>query len=193
MLVGAPVKVGESDARIVGLLTDGEKSLADGDLESAKEQFDKASVLGERDPRAVADLARLAAAKADVDWLRLRLLARDDPEQATAQRELEQAAQRTRKAADHAAELAPTDPAVLRSRIDALRLAGDLGGARKLVGGHLGVERTARQRARPRRARSRRDQAGLAHRRRPAPRRARHRRQPRAGSLHAGVRAGALG
>jgi len=136
MLVGgAPAKAGESDARIVTLLNDGEKSLADGDLESAKEQFDKASVLGERDPRAAADLARLAAARADVDWLRVSLLAPDDPELSTARRALEQAAARVRKAADRAAELAPTDPGVLRSRIDALRLAGDLGGARKLVAG----------------------------------------------------------
>jgi predicted Zn finger-like uncharacterized protein len=126
---------GQSDARITSLLTDGEKSFADGDLESAKEQFDKASALAERDPRAVADLARLAAAKGDVDWLRVRLLADNDPEQAVARRELEQAAQRARKAADHAAAVAPSDPAVVRSRVDALRLAGDLDGARKLVSG----------------------------------------------------------
>ncbi len=136
MLVAtAPAKTAEPDARVGTLLAGGEKSLADGDLESAKEQFDKASVLGERDPRAVADLARLAAAKADVDWLRLRLLPAGDPEQATTSRELEQHAQRVRKAADRAGEIAPTDPAVVRSRIDALRLAGDLAGARKLVGG----------------------------------------------------------
>jgi predicted Zn finger-like uncharacterized protein len=135
LVADAPAKTSDPDARIGTLLAGGEKSLADGDLESAKEQFDKASVLGEGDPRAVADLARLAAAKADIDWLRVRLLPPGDPDQATANRELEQNAQRARKAADRAGELAPTDPAVVRSHVDALRLAGDVAGARKLVGG----------------------------------------------------------
>jgi predicted Zn finger-like uncharacterized protein len=136
MLVStAPQKGSEADARIGTLLADGEKSLLDGDFESAKEQFDKASILGERDARVVADLARLAAARADVEWLRARLLAEGDPELGAVKQAAEQAAQRARKAADHAAEVAPTDPAVIRSRIDALRLAGDLDGARKLVSG----------------------------------------------------------
>jgi predicted Zn finger-like uncharacterized protein len=139
MLAGsAPQKGGEADARVATLLSEGEKGLADGDLELAKEQLDKASVLAERDPRVVSDLARLAAAKADIEWLRVRLLAADDPEQSTARRELEQAVQRARRAADRAAEVAPGDAAVIRSRIDAARLGGDLDGARKLVGSIAG-------------------------------------------------------
>jgi hypothetical protein len=118
---------------VAQLLADGERSLSDGDLELAKEQFDKASVLGEKEPRVGADLARLAVTKADIDWLRARLLPSDDPEQTAARRELDQAVQRARRAADKAAELSPADAAVTRSRIDALRLAGDLEGARKLV------------------------------------------------------------
>lgn len=132
LLVTTPTQI-TGDARVGQLLTDGERSLGDGDLEFAKEQFDKASVLAERDPRVGADLARLAVTKADVDWLRTRLLAGDDPEQSAARRELDQAVQRARRAADKAAELSPTDAAVTRSRIDALRLAGDLESARKLV------------------------------------------------------------
>jgi predicted Zn finger-like uncharacterized protein len=140
LLVSAPVKPGvEVDGRIATLLADGEKSLSDGDLESAKERFDKASVLAERDARAAADLAHLAAARADVEWLRVRLYPEGDPDQIAAQRALADAAQRARKAADQAAEIAPTDPAVIRSRIDALRLADDLDGARKLVGGISGA------------------------------------------------------
>jgi predicted Zn finger-like uncharacterized protein len=135
LVTAAPAASSAPDARTIALLTEGEKSLADGDLESAKEQFDKASILSEREPRAAADLARLAATKGDVDWLRQRLLGPDDPEQATAQRELLEAANRTRKAAERAAEIAPADATVLRCRIDALRLAGDLAGARRLVTG----------------------------------------------------------
>jgi tetratricopeptide (TPR) repeat protein len=140
LLVSAPApKGGEADARIATLLADGEKALEGGDLESAKERFDKASVLAERDPRAAADLARLAAARADVEWLRVRLYPEGDPDQIAAKRDLADAAQRARKAADQAAEIAPADAAVIRSRIDALRFAGDLDGARKLVGGISGA------------------------------------------------------
>lgn len=139
LLVSSSQPKGAGDARVASLLTEGEKSLLEGDLELAKEQFDKASVLAERDARVVADLARLAAARADVDWLRARLLAPDDPEQGTVRRELEQGVQRAKRAADQAAEVAPNDPVVARSRIDALRLAGDLEGARKLVGAVSGA------------------------------------------------------
>jgi hypothetical protein len=58
-----------------------------------------------------------------------------DPDLDTAKRELAQAAERARKAAAVAAELAPNDLAVTRARIDALRLSDDLAGARKLVSG----------------------------------------------------------
>jgi hypothetical protein len=139
LLVSGPTKGGEADARVAALLAGGEKGLADGDLELAKEQLDKASALAEQDPRVLSDLAHLAAVKADLEWLRVRLLADADPEQASARRELEQAAQRARRAADHAAEVAPNEAAVARSRIDALRLAGDLAGARKLVAAVAGA------------------------------------------------------
>lgn len=139
LVSGNAAKSGPADARVASLLLDGEKSLAEGDLELAKEQFDKASILAEKDARVVADLARLAATKADVEWLRARLLAADDPEQPSVRRELDQAVQRARRAADRAAEIAPEDPIVARSRIDALRLAGDLEGARKLVGAVAGA------------------------------------------------------
>jgi predicted Zn finger-like uncharacterized protein len=129
-----PPKGAVADARIATLLTEGEKLFTDGDLESAKERFDKASVLAERDARAAADLARVAAARADVEWLRVRLYPEGDPERVAAERELALAAPRAKAAADQAAAIAPNDPAVIRSRIDALRLAGDVDGARRIVG-----------------------------------------------------------
>jgi predicted Zn finger-like uncharacterized protein len=122
-----------ADERIGALLAEGEKSLLDGDVEAAQEQFAKASVLAERDARVATDLAHLAAVRGDVAWLRVRLLPDGDPDLDTAKRELAQAADRARKAAAVAAELAPNDLAVTRARIDALRLSDDLVGARKLV------------------------------------------------------------
>lgn len=122
-----------ADERIVTLLQEGEKSLLDGDIEAAQEQFAKASVLADRDARVATDLAHLASVRGDIAWLRVRLLPDGDPDLGTAKRELDQAAERARKAAAVAAELAPNDPAVIRARIDALRFAGDVAGARKLV------------------------------------------------------------
>jgi predicted Zn finger-like uncharacterized protein len=126
---------GARDERISALLREGEESLLEGDLEGAKEHFDKASVFSERDPRVALNLAHLVMVRADLLWLRVRLLPDNDPELGAARHELEQIVQRARKAVDRAAELAPNDPVVSRARIDALRLDGDIEGARRLVSG----------------------------------------------------------
>jgi predicted Zn finger-like uncharacterized protein len=123
----------QEDTRIAALLEQGERDLREGDLEAAKESLDKASALSDKDPRIAARLAHLAAVRADIPWLLVRLLPEEDPDRVNAQRELEIAVTRARQAADRAQALAPQDPEVTRSRIDALRLAGDLEGARKLV------------------------------------------------------------
>jgi predicted Zn finger-like uncharacterized protein len=126
---------GAGDERIGPLLQEGEKALLNGDLDAAQEQFAKASAFGEKDPKVLADLARLAAIRADISWLRVRLLPEGDPDLGTAKRELEQAADRLQKAAGLAAAAAPNDAITVRARIDALRVQGDLAGARKLVSG----------------------------------------------------------
>ena len=123
-----------TEGRVNKLLDDGERALADGDLETAKECFDKASVLAERDPRVLIDLARLDAARADTDWLKVRLLSTDQPDVlAAGKRQAQQSADRALRSADRASEVAPDDPKVVRAKIDALRLGGNLLGARALV------------------------------------------------------------
>jgi predicted Zn finger-like uncharacterized protein len=122
-----------ADERITELLREGEKSLGEGDLETAKEQLDKASERDPRDVRVAAALARLATARADQRWLKLRLMAADDPDRESTKRELDTLAQRAKKAADAAAALAPQDPTMIRYQVDALRLLGDGDGARKLT------------------------------------------------------------
>jgi predicted Zn finger-like uncharacterized protein len=122
------------DARVAELLDQGEKALWDGDLESAKEAFDKANVLAENDPRGLVDLARLAAVRADNIWLKLRLLAPEHQDAlSAAKRLLDDAALRARKLADHTAQVAREDPRAMRAQIDALRLSGDTASARQLV------------------------------------------------------------
>lgn len=130
----APVNNGR-DERVSALLREGEESLLEGDLEGAKEHFDKASVFSEVDPRVAQNLAHLAIVRADFAWLRVRILPENDPDLGAARHELEQLVQRARKAADRATALAPNEPDVLRTRIDGLRIDGDIEAARRLVPG----------------------------------------------------------
>jgi len=127
---GAP----QLDTRARTFLGEGEKAMADGDLETAQQSFDKASALAERDPRVLLDEARVAAAKADVPWLKLRLLPPDaTAEVRTTKAQLDERLARARRSADEALATAPDDPAAARAKIDALRLADDRDAARTYV------------------------------------------------------------
>ncbi|MEA2750495.1 MAG: hypothetical protein QOI41_4638 [Myxococcales bacterium] len=131
---GSRPTVAAADPRVVGLLASGEKALADGNLETAKESFDKASALAEKDAHVLLDVARLAAIRADVPWLKSRLLAADAADDVRITKDmLAELSAAARKAADEAIAVAPDDPAALRTKIDALRIAGDRDGARALV------------------------------------------------------------
>lgn len=134
-LSGRPTATAPSvDPRVASFLVAGEKALSDGNLELAKESFDKASALAEKDPHVLLSLARLAAVRADMPWLRQRLLAPEaTDDQRLAKNEVSELAAAARKAADDALAVAPDDPAALRAKIDALRIADDREGARALV------------------------------------------------------------
>ncbi|WP_437547569.1 zinc-ribbon domain-containing protein [Sorangium sp. So ce367] len=123
-----------SDDRVSALLAEGEKSLAEGDPETARDKLVKASALAEDDPRVAAALARVETVNADVRWLRLQLLAAGDADLDTARHELDVAIERARKAVEHARRVAPANAEVTRAAIDLLRMQGDLASARKLVG-----------------------------------------------------------
>jgi predicted Zn finger-like uncharacterized protein len=124
-----------ADKRIAQFLAEGNRLLDEGDLEGAQEQFVKATALAEKDPAVLAALARLATLRADVFWLKLRLLDPSSQEivQAT-HRELGRRVGKARSAVDQAFAVAPEDPAVLRARIDTMRLSGDGDKAREWVG-----------------------------------------------------------
>lgn len=124
-----------ADPRVVKLVEEGEAFLLKGDFESAKEQVDKASVLAEKDLSVLSLTARLEASRADTHWLALKLI--DPAHQAeldVERAELATRLPRVKKTADAAAAVSASDPSVIRARIDALRLDGDVTGARKLVG-----------------------------------------------------------
>jgi tetratricopeptide (TPR) repeat protein len=122
------------DPRAQGFVADGEKAMTDGNLDLAQEDFDKASALAEHDPRVLLDEARVAAARTDVPWLALRLLPPTaNDELRTMKAQLADRVPRVKKAADDATAAAPEDPAVLRAKVDALRLVGEREAARTLV------------------------------------------------------------
>jgi tetratricopeptide (TPR) repeat protein len=122
------------DPRALGFLTDGERALADGNLDLAQGDFDKASALAEHDLRVLVDEARVAASRADVPWLAMKLLPPDAKDLARATKlELDDRVARARKAADAALAVAPVDVSAVRAHIDALRLVGDRDAARKEV------------------------------------------------------------
>lgn len=123
------------DPRVATFLAAGEAALAAGNIDLAKESLDKASALSEKDPHVLVGLARLAAVRADGMWLKSRLLPPDAVDEQRITRDgLSELATSARKAVDEALAVAPADPAALRAKIDALRIAGDRDGARALVG-----------------------------------------------------------
>jgi tetratricopeptide (TPR) repeat protein len=121
------------DERAQAFLSDGEKAMADGDLETSQQAFDKASALAERDSRVLLDEARVAAARADIPWLKLRLISDGADELRMIKDQLDERIARAQKAADEAMAVAPDAPAAVRAKIDALRLAGDRDTARRYV------------------------------------------------------------
>jgi tetratricopeptide (TPR) repeat protein len=122
------------DPRALSFLTESEKAMADGNLESAKQAVAKASALAESNPRVLLDEARVAAAEADIPWLKMRLLAPDAAEDIrTTKADVDERVTRARRAADAAVASAPDDTAAIRARVDALRLSGEQEAARGYV------------------------------------------------------------
>jgi len=122
------------DPRALSFLSEGEKAMADGNLESAKQAVDKASALAESNPRVLLDEARVAAAMADIPWLKMRVLppdALDDIRSTKA--EVDDRVGRARHLADAALASAPEDTSAIRARVDALRLSGEQEAARAYV------------------------------------------------------------
>ena len=140
---GSSSSGGALDPRVVTMLSDADRSLAGGDLDSASEQLAKASVLADSDGRVYSALARLAAIRADQKWLRTRVLPAGDSDETEAKRDFDAALAKLSDTIAKALELAPSDVVAVRARIDALRMKGDRDGARKLVptlGGAMDTE-----------------------------------------------------
>jgi predicted Zn finger-like uncharacterized protein len=124
-----------SDTRVKELLARGSQLADEGDYEAAQDELVKASALAEKDAHVLAALARLETLRADVFWLKLRLLDPGSTELVAAtHRELGRRVGKARQAIDKAFALAPEDPMVIRARIDAMRLSGESDKAREWIG-----------------------------------------------------------
>jgi tetratricopeptide (TPR) repeat protein len=123
-----------SDDRVKAMLEKGNSLLDSGDLEGAKEQFDKATALAEGDPAVLAAAARLAAVRADIHWLALKLIDEKAPsERSIEQRQLDKRVAQLDDATARATTSNADDAAVRRAKVDAQRLKGQLSKARELV------------------------------------------------------------
>lgn len=122
-----------TDPRVATFLSAGESALAQGNLDLAKENFDKASALAEKNPDVLLAVARLAASRADLAWLRQKLLVDGSDDARVNKQQLDDLAAAARKAAEDAQKGAPDNAALVRARIDALRISGDTKSARDLV------------------------------------------------------------
>jgi predicted Zn finger-like uncharacterized protein len=121
-----------TDARVAKFLSGGARLADEGDFEGAKEEFDKATALAEKDLAVLTALARLETLRADATWLELRIIdpGSADLVQAT-YRELGRRVGKAHVAVDRAFAVSPEDPAVLRARVDVLRLSGEADKARE--------------------------------------------------------------
>jgi len=136
VLPAAEVKTAISDgahARTRALLDKASLLLNQGELESAKEQIDKGLGISEQDPEALGARAELEAIRADIEWLKLRLI---DPQNKAfidaTERDL---ATRLLKAQAAVEQTAPANQelSAIRGRIDVLRIQGKLAAARAEV------------------------------------------------------------
>jgi tetratricopeptide (TPR) repeat protein len=125
---------GEPDPRVAPLLAEGERALIAGDVDAAQTAFDKASVLAGNDGHVDLDLARVAGAKGDVAWLKLRILPPDATDEIrVANADLGRYAALSVRASQDALNTKPDDPQALTAKINALRLAGETDAARANV------------------------------------------------------------
>lgn len=125
-----------SDERVDALLASAGRQLDAGDLESAKADYDKASVLSDKHPGVLLGLARVEAIRADRLWLQLRLLPPEpSPTRETVASELRLRLTKLQAALTAAGAEKSDEAHLARLQVDALRLLGDVAAARARADG----------------------------------------------------------
>ncbi|HTQ04550.1 MAG TPA: zinc-ribbon domain-containing protein [Polyangiaceae bacterium] len=131
---GGKAEPAKHDDRVTTLLQEGMRLIDQADYDGAQSELAKAQAFAERDPGVLAGFARLETARADLAWLKLRLL--DPTSQELVQettRDLGDRAAKARQASDAAFAVAADDPTVIRARVDAMRIAGEEAKAREWI------------------------------------------------------------
>ncbi len=136
VLPTAEVKSAVSDdarARIRKLLDSANLLLSQGELESAKEQIDKGLGISEQDREALGARAELEAIRADIEWLKLRLI---DPKNKAfidaTERDLATRLTKAQVAVEQTGA-AGQEQSAIRAKLDVLRMQGQLAAARAEV------------------------------------------------------------
>lgn len=131
---GSSLAASQTDATVTALLAEGERSLARGDLQGAQDAFGKASARAENDRQVLTALATLEVLRADLLWLKQRLLeARNDPARSQNARELARQVVRVRGLVERTKLVAPEGAATARLLVHAKRLSGEVAEARRHV------------------------------------------------------------
>ncbi len=126
----------KGNEKVGQLLDSAREHLAKGDLEAAKAEYDKASVLAENHPGVALGLATIEAVRADRLWLKLQILpAEPVSAREAAANELRVRLTKLQAALKKAEAVAPDDPQLQQLQIDALRADGKVEEARQHAGG----------------------------------------------------------
>ncbi|HEU5072743.1 MAG TPA: zinc-ribbon domain-containing protein [Polyangiaceae bacterium] len=131
---GRELAASQTDATVTGLLTEGERLLARGELEGAKDAFSKASARAENDRQVLTSLAKLEVVRADLLWLEQRLHeAQGEALLEETRRELARQVVRVRGAVERLKLSAPQAAETARLLVHAKRLGGEVAEARRHV------------------------------------------------------------
>lgn len=120
------------DSRVASFVAEGEQALVVGNLDLARDLLVKANQVSEADERARTLAVKLAAAHAEVEWLRFRIAKEAAPGDLDgARKALETNAAEANRLADAAHAADKTDADLIRSKAIALFTSGDRENARR--------------------------------------------------------------
>lgn len=125
----------QADTRVESFIAEGDELFRAGDWEEARTQYEKASALADADPAVLQRLLQVETTRADLDWLRLRILPQTSPEYATTAATLQERTAKLQRRVEQYQKVATAAPTVdgVIALVDALRVQGQVGAARTLV------------------------------------------------------------
>lgn len=135
-----------SDDRVNGFLSAGDELFRAGDLEEARAQYEKASALASEEPGVLQRLLQVETTRADMDWLRLRVLPKASADVEVVAASLQERTAKLQRRVDELRRVtgaAPSTEATL-AIVDALRVQGQVATARTLVQQTAGLNNDAR-------------------------------------------------